>query len=258
MNSYITNISLIDINKELCGQTGVLKFEKFKTIPIKPETNYIVPKILHFIWIGSPVSYIYVKNILTFVATNKDNYTYKLWVDHYTPDIDGVLICDIRKEFLQDDQFINRNIYDIEPNWGAKADILRYEIIYREGGIFTDIDAISVKPFDIYFQRSFVSHIGEPYNDICNGIFGFPAGSNYLKYVINCLKEVRTYNYDYASLPTKLRICLLTGPILFRQCFEFYNDPNIQMISQQILTLSKDNPDAYTYHTYDSTWWDKK
>lgn len=255
-SKYITNISLINVATQLCGQPGILKYERFKSIPILPELNNNIPKIIHFVWIGSPIPYMYVVNLLTFVATNKERYVYKLWVDHKTPPIEGVLIYDIRTNF-PGGNFINKEIYDIETNWGAKADILKYELVYHEGGIYTDVDAISVKAFDENFEKAFVAYAEEPYNDVGTCVFGFPSGSRYLKFVMDCLKEVRTYNFDYASLPTKLRVCLLTGPIIFRQCFEFYNDPSIQMINQEILSLGKDNPDAYSYHTFDSMWWDK-
>lgn len=256
-NKYITNIGIPDIINKLNGQPNLPRFERFHTIPVKPELNLQVPHIIHFIWIGSLLPYIYVKNILSFVATNKDRFIYKLWVDYKTPHIDGVEIYDIRTDFPID-KFINKDIYDIENNWGSKADILRYEIVYQEGGIYSDIDAISLKPFDENFNKSFVTYTGEPYNDLACGFFGFPPGSRYLKYLIDCIREVRTYSFDYSKLETKIRVPLLTGPIIFTQCFQFYNDPNIQMISQDITILNKDNPDAYSYHTFDSMWWDKK
>jgi mannosyltransferase OCH1-like enzyme len=128
--------------------------------------------------------------------------------------------------------------------------------VYHEGGIYTDVDSISVKGFDANFKKAFVGHAKEPYNDICSGVFGFPQKSNFLKYIIDCLREVRTYSYDYNSLDTKSRVCILTGPVFFTFCFKYYNDSSIQMINQELLTLGKDNPDTYTYHTYDSMWHD--
>jgi len=257
MNKYITNIAVPGVNENLKGIDGSPKYEKFQTIPqYHPPLNlyYQIPKIIHFVWIGSPLPYKYVKNIETFVATNVPKYIIKLWVDYDTPSIPNVVIEDVRKLRFT---FINQDIYDSETNWGSKADILRYEIIYNEGGICSDIDAISIKPYDENFEKAFVAYTGAPYNDICNGFFGLPAGSYFLKYVIECLREVRTYTYDFNSLPTKIRIPLLTGPTLFTYCFKYYNDSNIQMINQDIIVIHRNNPDAYSYHTFDSVWWNQ-
>jgi len=256
MDKYITNIGISGIYDKLCGKPGMPRFTKFNSTPITPELNIPIPHIIHFVWIGSPIPYMYVKNILTFVATNKNKYIFKLWVDHKTPPIENVLIYDIRTDF-PGGVFINKKIYDIETNLGAKSDILKYELVYHEGGIYTDVDAISVKQFDNIFDNAFVAYAGEPYNDIGTCFFGFPKHSRYLKYVIDCIQEVRTYNIDYNQFDTIIKIPLLTGPILFTQCFQFYNDPTIKMISQDIVVLNQYNNDKYSYHTFDSMWWDK-
>ena len=45
--------------------------------------------------------------------------------------------------------FENITYYNEAKNWGEKADILRYEILYRFGGLYADIDQSCLKPFDI-------------------------------------------------------------------------------------------------------------
>ena len=35
----------------------------------------------------------------------------------------------------------NKDLYHKASNFGMKADILRYEIVYREGGIYIDVDS---------------------------------------------------------------------------------------------------------------------
>jgi len=252
-DKYVTYIDKPGVYDTLCGQPTIPRYERFQTVPILPERNHPIPPIIHFVWIGSSIPYKYVKNILTFVATNKSQYVFKLWVDHETPPIEGVVIKNIYNDFPG--TFINRDIFDIETNWSAKADILKYEIVYNEGGINSDVDAISIRPYNDenkLFDRAFVCYAEHGYNDIGTCLFGFPAESNFLKYVIDCLREVRMYSYDFASLPTKIRVLILTGPQIFTQCFQFYNDPTIQMISQDIVVLDKNNPDAYSYHTFDS------
>jgi len=252
LDKYCKNIGLPGVNEALCGQQGLPTFDKFNATYDFPDLTEQVPKVIHFVWIGSPISYKYVKNIEKFVATNKKrDFSFILWVDNDTPSIENVSIKDIRTDFPAA-TFINKEIYDIETNWSSKADILKYELIYHVGGIYSDLDAHSIKAYDSIFEKSFVCYSEAPYNDIGTCFFGFPAGSRFLRYVIDCLREVRTYSYDYSKFETKLRVVLLTGPILFTQCFKNYKDPTIQMINQDIVVLNKNNPDAYSYHTFDS------
>lgn len=49
-----------------------------------------------------------------------------------------------------------------------------YKIVHQFGGIYTDTDTICVKPFPKLFEQSYVSHTLTPWNNICNGNFGFP------------------------------------------------------------------------------------
>jgi hypothetical protein len=262
-DKYITNINVYGSDK-LNGQSGIPRFKGFKAKYSFPESSNDIPRVIHFVWIGSPIPDKYIKNIGTFVAKYLDNYNdnwwggqtrkynFKLWVDHDTPSIENVKICNIYNSSFYDKLFINRAVYDIETNWSAKADILKYEIIYHEGGIYSDIDAIAIKQYNRLFDKAFVCYTGAPYNDIGTCLFGFAPQSSFLKYVIDCIAEVRGYDFDYSTLETKVRVPLLTGPIIFTQCFQFYNDPGIQMINQDIVVLNKNNPDAFSYHTFDS------
>lgn len=97
---------------------------------IKHET--MIPKIIHQIWVGGPLPDKYEKFISTWKEKHP-NWQYKLWLDK---DIDEL-------------RLINRKIYDESTNFAQKADIARYEILYRFGGIYVDLDFECLKPFDL-------------------------------------------------------------------------------------------------------------
>ena len=83
-----------------------------------------IPKILHFIWVGpNQLLPKYMKCIETWKIMHS-NWLIKIWTD------------DNIKELY----FDNRDIFDKADNYGMKSDILRYEILYREGGVYIDID----------------------------------------------------------------------------------------------------------------------
>ena len=102
--------------------------------------------------------------------------------------------CDIRAKYAK--SFKNMNVYDLEmanesPNLGAASDVLRLEILIKEGGIYMDVDIGFKKPlpnpltvredlalFGIYSD-------GRP----CNALIAACAGSELLKTCRASIKE---------------------------------------------------------------------
>ena len=88
--------------------------------------NKLVPKIIHFIWIGSIIPNKYIDNLNSYVVNNP-HYTINLWVDrNYEFHIKGVKIINIDSIDI-----INNHELNLVENYGAKADILRLEILYN-------------------------------------------------------------------------------------------------------------------------------
>lgn len=217
-----------------------------------------IAKLIHFIWVGSEIPAKYVDNVKRFVLHNQPNgYSFYLWVDHDTPSIQGVEIKNIRTLEIQ-----NQTQFDQEINNGAKADILRYEIVYQYGGMYSDIDVISLKPFDYVFEKAFLSHTFEPWNNLTNAVFGFPPRHPFLKMVLDCLPNTRSI----PDVPHR------TGPWFFTNCFLDFVDGRhlpwenvctlnreISMIHQDLLiyprrTTNKDRRVGYTLHLNDANW----
>ena len=89
------------------------------------ETNHveIVPKIIHQIWIGSRVPKKYDKWRQSWLKYNPE-FEYNLWDEKKILDI-GLIN---EKKFLE------------SKNVGIKSDIARYELLYRFGGIYVDLN----------------------------------------------------------------------------------------------------------------------
>jgi mannosyltransferase OCH1-like enzyme len=82
-----------------------------------------IPKIVHQIWIGPKKRPdIWMDEVRSFC--NKYDYEYVLWDDAKV------------SEFM----LINQQHYEAEKTFNGKSDILRYEILYRQGGIYIDAD----------------------------------------------------------------------------------------------------------------------
>jgi hypothetical protein len=76
------------------------------------------------------------------------------------------------------------------PNVGFKADLLRYALLARLGGVYSDIDATCLRsPAAAWRVRragGFVSWTGDPYNNLSNAAQGFPARSAVAAAVLAC------------------------------------------------------------------------
>ncbi len=106
------------------------------------EVDYRIPNVVHQIWLGSEVPEKYKAWMDSWKIAG---WTYKLWTDKEVANF----------------PLHNQKFYDEAENYGEKADILRYEILYREGGLYVDVDFQCLKPdlFDA-FHRSFDFFMG--------------------------------------------------------------------------------------------------
>ena len=97
-----------------------------------------IPKIIHQLWIGPKPP------PTKFMQTWKDKHE-KLGFEYI---------------FWNEQEFIKRGFtsqlqsrIDSMSEWNGKADILRWEILYKYGGVFVDADSICIEPFDTLIQK---------------------------------------------------------------------------------------------------------
>lgn len=152
-----------------------------------------IPNKVHRIWLGSPLPEKEREFGLTWVKYHPD-WEYKLWTE---------------KEI---DEFglVNRKWYDKTKNYGEKSDIARYEILYREGGLYIDTDFECLKPFDvIHHCCDFFAGINCLTKfEVFNGLIGSVPGHPILKC---CIESVPRYAGRGAVLAR-------TGPYFFTEC----------------------------------------
>lgn len=198
------------------------------TLPKEPETSYAVPKRLHFVWLDEAVPAEYLANVDSFKRLNPEWETV-IWNSSARP------------------SWRNGDIFAHEQNPGGRSDIFRYEIVHEYGGVYCDIDTVCQRPLDEdVFGHSFVSsHVALPWRNVTNALFGFPAGSRFLDFVIRCLP----YNYR-ARLrePGPNR----TGPTFFTTCLLSYDDPSIRIIEQSLLNLHEVS--SFMHHQLHANW----
>lgn len=121
-----------------------------------------IPKIIHQIWLGSPVPARYIAWMRSW--TKWLGWDYKLWMD----------------EDIKSLPLYNQDLYDESTNFGEKSDLLRLELLLHYGGIYVDTDFECINravfdelncSYDFYIGFEPIDHgtINNAYK-ICNAI----------------------------------------------------------------------------------------
>ena len=133
----------------------------------------MIPKILHFIWVGD--------------ESKRPNNCIDTWVQHNP----SWHIKIWGNSSLIEKQWVNahhmQEIAKFELN--GLADLMRWEILYDEGGVLVDADSICARPLDEHFRDNeafacWENEIARP-GLIAAGYFGCEAGNAFVGQIIN-------------------------------------------------------------------------
>jgi len=161
---------------------------------------------------------------------------------------------------LQADEFMKEHftdIYDLYHNLPLpimKADLWRYCIIYKNGGIYADIDTMfKGNDLDSLFQMDKELILAKEFPHDCNfcqWFFAAPKGSPVLKCVIenvvDKIKNTSDFKYEHMVHAT-------TGPGIFDQSINEY----LNRISDSSAIYVHDSADMmhhHIYHDYSGQW----
>jgi inositol phosphorylceramide mannosyltransferase catalytic subunit len=165
-----------------------------------PQGDYIIPNIVHLIWLGSPLPERCVEMVDSWEKFHPE-WTVKVWTDADCNDF----------------HLTNQLAFERATNYGEKADIWRYEILYRYGGLYVDTDFECLKPFDS-LHKTCEFYAGMTLNPECqllNGLIGSARGHPILK---ACIENIQVGPGD--NNPD--RIMNDTGPYHLTRMFIAY------------------------------------
>jgi hypothetical protein len=242
-----------------------------KNIPFieQKSTMFRVPKVVHFIWIG-PKAFPRdsVENVRSWIAKNPDC-TFKFWTDRDRP----LPHKDMQMARIQDLQFIKLyDCYKKSDNYGEKSDILRYEILYQEGGIYVDHDVKCIQSFEP-LNKAFDFYCGMelPYKTSLsssvlptNNIIGSRPGHQILKRCMDWLADnweriVNEYpGKDRDSIINRVshRTFLVMGES-FKQIANKEGNRDIALPTYYF--NAKDDKQAlFSRHLYQGTWFENE
>jgi len=152
-------------------------YDKNKHLQFIQKNEVKIPKVIHFIWLGpSPFPKESLENVSSFVNAHPD-WVFKFWTDRRRP----LPHPQMDLKLVDDFNFIKlENCFHASDNYGEKSDILRYEILFQEGGLYIDHDVQCFKSFEP-FHHHFDLYCGvEPPHSrilsssisVCNNIIG--------------------------------------------------------------------------------------
>lgn len=160
----------------------------------------MIPKLLHFIWIGDQ-SKMPVKCIQTWMDKNPD-YKINIW------DNDS-----LSRHFWSNAKQLHEMLE--KKDYAGASDVMRYEILHREGGIYIDADTYCVKPLEDWlldceafacWEQELVRN-----NLIANTVIGGVPGADVWK---KCIEGIATKDCTEQKLAW-----MITGPMLVTDVF---------------------------------------
>lgn len=244
------------------SKTLYYKNKNRQNISIGP---FKIPPVVHFIWLGPnafpPQS---VENVRSWIAQHP-GWKVKFWTDRdREPPCEGM-----EKVLVQDFNFYKLGkCYEESKNWGEKSDLLRYEILFQQGGIYVDHDANCLKSFSGMSRGyDFFCGLETPHeafvgrNVTCgNGILGARALHPTVGRVIELiadrwqsLGERFRGNDDYSRIEVVMQRTYIALTLAIAETID--REENVDIILPAAYFFSKSGIDPiYSKHFYASAW----
>lgn len=146
----------------------------------------MIPKIIHQIWIGSEIPKVFLTASERLKYLHPD-YKYILWTENNIP-----------KELIN--QEVIDDIYRNNGNLSVISDCIRYEILARYGGIYSDFDIIFFKSINDLIKEKTEVIIEENNITLNNCFIAVEQNHPFIHNVINGLRSNYFGNKDTESI----------------------------------------------------------
>ncbi len=176
---------------------GRTLYNRFNPTNLTPQDSPIIPKIIHQIWIGGPLPDTFKKYMQTWQQMHPD-WRYILWDNEKV------------KELFP---LYNQKYYDQAEGMGVKSDLLKWEIVYRFGGVYADVDFECLQPLDelMYKLDFFTAYqpLDAFFVQLGAALYAGYPGHPILKHCIETIKD----DWHEKGAPKK------SGPVHFSKSF---------------------------------------
>lgn len=195
----------IEATERIIGINGPALYSFFKNLYEKNNfsatetgSELKIPKIIHQIWLGSPVPESFRDLQQSWIENHLGrDWLYKLWTD----------------EDVAQMQLYNQEFYDATDNYGVKSDILRWEVVYNYGGVYVDMDFECLQALDqfhyTYDLYTGVHHLDTLFLQVGSALFGARPHHPILQHCIETIRD----DWHLKGAPSK------SGPVHFTKSF---------------------------------------
>lgn len=239
--------------EHVLGLDGVAVLDLLRQIyearhPGNIQAEQKIPKVFHWIWLGSSVPEVFKLLMQTWKVRHLD-WEFKLWTD---ANADQVTL-------------VNQRFYDATTNYGVKSDILKWELIYQFGGVYVDMDFECLQPIDEFLRYDFftgLQPLDTQFVQLGAALFGAVPGHPILKHCIDTIKD----DWHLNGAPSK------SGPVHFTKSIfkaisatglcdivipAFYFYP-LGCVDKKVDRESWIQQGAYAIHHWAKSWMPKK
>lgn len=206
----------------------------------------MIPKIIHFIFGltpdfgGKPFSYIHYLAVKTAKIVHEPKIIYL----HYQYEPSGIW-WDQTKSMVSIKHFVAKdNIFGNRlSHFAHKADVARLEILQEYGGIYMDLDVISINPFEPLLKYEFV--MGREENvGLCNAVILTNKDSTFLKLWYESYKNFDENKWNEHSVKLPLQIAKNNSKLIhieneYSFFFPKINDPVSDYLWNDRLYINK-------------------
>lgn len=223
------------------------------------SSTYSIPPIVHLIWMGSPLTQA-VHEVAESWKKHNPGYEIKIWTD-----------SDV-KDFAWSDPH-SKVFFESGKNWAEKSDILRFEILYQFGGVYSDTDALCMKSIDDLMKNDLTFFAGLESNKIKR--FGRPlVGCSVMGAAKNSpvIKRCLDFSQTVEEAPT-IHQHLRSGPgptskasyealengakdVLILPCSYLYPMPWEKRLSSAQEVVENIRPETFAIHLWEGSWFD--
>jgi mannosyltransferase OCH1-like enzyme len=182
-----------------------------------------IPKKLHLIWIGDEA-----KKPTACIDSwqrNHPDWVFRLWGN----------------DDLYSANWINKTHIEKlvrEKRWPGVADLMRYEIIYKEGGVYADADSFSLRPLDDWLLENEMFACWEDTLSrarlVNNAFLGSIPQNPFLKFVIETIRRKTQLDirWSWSRMRfVKVGVWRSVGPYHLTRCIHRYNKTGYNNIS---------------------------
>ena len=203
-----------------------------------PAVDLRIPKIIHRVWLGdAPMPEAFARFGETWQANHPD-WEMRLWRESDLPELR------------------NQALFDAADTFAGKADIVRYELLLRYGGIYVDTDFECLRPFEALLD-GLDGFIGTENGEVLtNALIGTVPGHPFLEAAIEALPASITAGGppNETSGPAFLSRLVQAQPDLLEGWTVFPPDHFYPYLYNESHRSGEEFPHSYAVHHWEGSW----